>query len=397
MADTEPKPAETPAEKPRSTAEATITKYKTAADIVNNVVKALVPKLVEGAKIIDLCIEGDKLLEEGTGAVYNKAVKGTKVPKGIAFPTSISVNNTVAHFSPLASDPSADLTLAKDDVVKLHLGAHIDGFAAVSAETIVVGASADEPVTGRRADVLKAAYTAAEAAMRLIKVGNKNWQVTETVAKVASAWDTKPVEGMLSCQQTQNVIDGKKRIILNPSDQQKKDLETVTFAEDEVYGMDILVASSEDGKARMEDQRTTIFQRDSTVVYQLKSPSARQVFGEVVKKAGAFPFNVRMLEDEKRARVGLKEAVSHSLVKEYEVVYTPPKTFVAAFHFTIALLPAGPTLLTHPPVWYKPELVKTEKELEDEELKELVTRKLRETKKSKKKAGKAEAEAAPAA
>ena len=59
--------------------------------------------------------------------------------------------------------------------------------------------------------------------------------------------------------------------------------------------------------------------------------------------------------------------------------YTPPKTFVAAFHFTIVLLPAGPTLLTQPPVWYKPELVKTEKELEDEELKELVTRKLRDT------------------
>ena len=93
------------------------------------------------------------------------------------------------------SDPSADLTLAKDDVVKIHLGAHIDGFAAVTAETIVVGASADAPVTGRRADVLKAAYTAAEAAMRLIKVGNKNWQVTEAVAKVAAAWDAKPVEG----------------------------------------------------------------------------------------------------------------------------------------------------------------------------------------------------------
>lgn len=72
---------------------------------------------------------------------------------------------------------------------------------------------------------------------------------------------------------------------------------------------------------------------------------------------------------------------------------------MAAFHFTIALLPAGPTLLTHPPVWYKPELVKTEKELEDEELKELVARKLRETKKSKKKAAKGaetEAEATPA-
>lgn len=55
---------------------------------------------------------------------------------------------------------------------------------------------------------------------------------------------------MLSCQQTQNVIDGKKRIILNPSEAQKRDFETVTFAEDEVYGIDILVSSTEDGKVR---------------------------------------------------------------------------------------------------------------------------------------------------
>jgi hypothetical protein len=55
---------------------------------------------------------------------------------------------------------------------------------------------------------------------------------------------------MLSCQQTQNVIDGKKRIILNPSDGQKRDFETITFAEGEVYGVDILVSSGEDGKVR---------------------------------------------------------------------------------------------------------------------------------------------------
>jgi hypothetical protein len=53
---------------------------------------------------------------------------------------------------------------------------------------------------------------------------------------------------MLSCQQTQNVIDGKKRVILNPSEAQRRDTETVTFAEDEVYGIDILISSGEDGK-----------------------------------------------------------------------------------------------------------------------------------------------------
>lgn len=64
--------------------------------------------------------------------------------------------------------------------------------------------------------------------------------------------------------------------------------------------------------------------------------------------------------------------------------YTPANTYVAAFHFTIALLPAGPLLITHPPLWYKQELVKTEKELEDEELKSLLTKSLRENKKKKK-------------
>lgn len=387
MSDTE-QPATVPvpsAEKPRSTAEADVTKYKVAADIVNNVMKKLVELSVEGAKVLDLCIEGDKLVEEGTSAVYNKSVKGVKVSKGLAFPTSVSVNNCVAHFSPLASDPLSSQALAKGDVVKLHIGAHIDGFAAISAETLVVGASESDPVTGPRADALKAAWYAAEVAMRLIKVGNKNWAVTEAVGKVTAAWDCKPVEGMLSCQQTQNVIDGKKRIILNPSEGQKRDFEAATFAEGEVYGMDVLVSSGEDGKARLEESRTTIYQRDHTVTYQLKLKTSRNIFSEVQKKAGPFPFNVRVLEDEKRARMGLQEAVQHNLVKPYEVIYTPSNTFVAAFHFTIALLPAGPILLTHPPIWYKPELVKTEKELEDPELKELLTKKLRETKKKAKK------------
>lgn len=56
---------------------------------------------------------------------------------------------------------------------------------------------------------------------------------------------------MLSCAQSQNVIDGKKRIILNPSPELKSGFDTVTFAEGDVWGIDILVASTEDGKVRI--------------------------------------------------------------------------------------------------------------------------------------------------
>jgi len=390
MADTETPAVPETLEKKAIFTEVDLTKYKTAADIAHQVTKKLIELSVEGAKVIDLCIEGDKLIEQGTGAVYNKNVKGVKVPKGVSFPTCISVNNTVSHFSPPESDPQASQVLAKGDVVKIQLGAHIDGYAAISGETIVIGASIENPITGRRADVLKAAWTATEAAMRTIKVGNKNWTVTEIVGRTSSTWDCKPVEGMLSCQQTQNIIDGKKRIILNPSEAQKRDFESATFAEGEVYGIDVLISSGEDGKARLEESRTTIFQRDSSVTYQLKMKNSRAVFSEVQKKAGSFPFNIRTLGDEKRSRMGLQEAVQHSLVKPYEVLYTPANTFVAGFHFTIALLPGGPSLITHPPIWYKPELVKTEKELVDAELKGLLARNLRENKKKAKKAKKAE-------
>lgn len=53
---------------------------------------------------------------------------------------------------------------------------------------------------------------------------------------------------MLSCQFSQNSIDGKKRIIQNPSHEQKSGHEKCTFAENEVYGIDVLISSHTDGK-----------------------------------------------------------------------------------------------------------------------------------------------------
>lgn len=90
--------------------------------------------------------------------------------KGIAFPTCLSVNNCVCHFSPIRSEP--DVLLKEGDVVKIDLGAHIDGFIAVAAFTTIVGASAEKPATGRKADAVLAAYYSSQAALRLLKTGN---------------------------------------------------------------------------------------------------------------------------------------------------------------------------------------------------------------------------------
>ena len=44
------------------------------------------------------------------------------------------------------------MVLADGDVVKIDMGAHIDGFIAVVAHTVVVGSSASNPVTGKKVE-----------------------------------------------------------------------------------------------------------------------------------------------------------------------------------------------------------------------------------------------------
>jgi len=69
-----------------------------------------------------------------------------------------------------------------------HLGCHVDGFVAVVAHTHVLS---EGPVTGRAADVLAAAHTAAEVALRLVRPGKKvgDWSFVSHVVEQMSGGD----------------------------------------------------------------------------------------------------------------------------------------------------------------------------------------------------------------
>lgn len=54
------------------------------------------------------------LMLRQTGNMYKNVKK--KIEKGVAFPTCISINNTVCHLSPLASD---ETLMEEGDVVKM--------------------------------------------------------------------------------------------------------------------------------------------------------------------------------------------------------------------------------------------------------------------------------------
>lgn len=198
-----------------------------------------------------------------------------------------------------------------------------------TGDTIVVGS---EAVTGKKADVLLAAHLASEAAIRLIKPGGRNWDVTDAVQKIAESFGCKPCEGILSHSQARNVVDGKKEIILNPSENVKR--ETHLFEEGDVFGVDILVSTG-DGKVKKVESRTTVFKRASDLKYSLKMPTSRRALSEIDKSFGAFPFTLRALSDkidEKSARMGVIEPQKHGLLLAYDVFEAKAEDFVALFH-----------------------------------------------------------------
>jgi methionine aminopeptidase len=145
-------------------------------------------------------------------------------------------------------------------MVKVDLGCHIDGYIAVGAHTVVVGhtPAPEAPVTGPRADVLQAAWTAARVAANLIQPGNTNAQVTSAVQKVAEAYGVKAIHGTVMHEMKRFVIDGKKVILLRDEGEEK--VEPCTFEKFEVYSIDVAMSSGE-GKPRQTDLRTTVFKR----------------------------------------------------------------------------------------------------------------------------------------
>ena len=176
------------------------TKYREAAKIVNLALQGLMQLCAPDKTVLELCNFGDQVIIQKCATIFRGKVNGKPIDKGVAFPTCVSVNECVCHTSPLASESQPPI--AEGDMVKFDLGCYIDGYIATVAHTVIVGKqpSPEEPLTGTKADVLHAAHIAGEVALKLIKPGNTNQQVTRAISKVAEAFGVNCVAGALSHQ-----------------------------------------------------------------------------------------------------------------------------------------------------------------------------------------------------
>jgi methionine aminopeptidase len=285
---------------------------------------------------VELCERGDKLLEDEIAKVY----KGKKITKGVGHPTTISPSSYITPYTPLKSDTEeAATTLKEGEIVKIQLGAQIDGFGTIVCDNFQVPAEGGPApgtgeVTGREADLLTATYYANELLLRLMlppgltATGTEEekkkaaaakpysqGQITQLLEKLVKSYDCNIVESTTSWLFDRNEIEGTKKIILSPGEGVKGEGLPEPM---EVWGVEMGVSLGS-GKVKSIPNRATLHRR-TTTTYGLKRPSSRQTLSEIVKRFGTFPFSLRQLEDERAGKVGIVECVRGNVVRQYEVV-----------------------------------------------------------------------------
>lgn len=332
----------------------TLTKYKTAAQISQNVLSSVSGTLgsthdrwnmtlnwptglcVAGAKIVEVCQKGDALLVEEIGKVY----KGNKkLSKGVAHPTTVSPSAYVTPYTPLVSDVEEAATeLKAGEVVKIQLGAQIDGFGTIVCDSVIVPAAEDQNGTEpneRQADLMLANYYANELLIRLMippgllasgtdeekakasaEKAPSAHKITQLLEKVVKSYGCNLVENTTSWLFDRNEIEGKKKIILAPGENATKGEGIPEVGE--VWGVEMGVSLGT-GKTKDLGKRPTLHRR-TTTTYQLKRPSSRSTLSEIVAEYKTFPFSLRQLKDERSAKVGVVECVRYGVLRQYEVV-----------------------------------------------------------------------------
>ncbi|KAL9104980.1 MAG: hypothetical protein Q9163_000152 [Psora crenata] len=359
----------------------TLTKYKTAAQISHKVLDAVTAWCAEGEKIVSICEKGDNLLSDEVAKVY----KGKKISKGISHPTTVSPSSYITPYTPLSTDAEeASTALKAGEAVKIQLGAQIDGFGTIVCDTVVVQAdkNKDKELSGREADLLLATYYANELLLRLMlppgllaagsdeekkKAASEKpisqTKMTKMLDTVVKSYDCNIVESTTSWLFERNEIEGKKKIVLAPENENAKGEGVPEVGE--VWGVEMGVSIGT-GKNRILEKRPTLHRR-TTITYQLKRPSSRKTLSEIVKKFGTFPFSLRQLEDEREAKAGVVECVRSNVLRQYDVIADKDHATVARLFTTIAITKNGLVRLAAPPA---PDMAryKTDKKITDQEI-----------------------------
>jgi methionyl aminopeptidase len=293
-----------------------LAKFQHAGRILRETREEMKRSVRENMPIIEVC-------EKAEGLIMKKGAKP-------AFPCNVSVNEVAAHFT---SPPNDSRRIPERSIVKVDIGAHVDGYIADTAVTVCFDPEYE--------NLVKAAETALEKAVESIRPGMSTSRLGTIIEGIIKSHGCRPISNLTGHQV------GRYLLHTGTSLPNVTQIFSSKIKLGEVYAIEPFV-TLQNAAGKVEDsEETTIFRllRPRSV----RNPYAKRLLKYIEEYFRTLPFAERWLRNvvpEERYKEAFQELLSSKAVMAYHVFVEASRKPVAQAEHTVLVTKDGCIVLT---------------------------------------------------
>ncbi|MFZ0202341.1 MAG: type II methionyl aminopeptidase [Nitrososphaeraceae archaeon] len=248
-----------------------------------------------------------------------------------AFPVNVSLNDIAAHYT---AEPNDETIVRENDVLKIDIGVHVEGYIADTAVTV-----SNDP---RHDSLIKSAENALNEAVRISRVNTKASEIGKLIENTISNTGFKPIQNLSGHSLAQYTIHAGKSIpnirTVGPS---------FSLLSSQAYAIEPFVT--------MKDGQGVVFEGNIRNIFAIisRKPVKDEFVNEFLtylwNKFRTLPFALRWILDryeEGEARRLLDILVKKRNIHAYPILIEGKNKFVAQAEHTIVPLDGSTSVIT---------------------------------------------------
>ncbi|MFZ0441410.1 MAG: type II methionyl aminopeptidase [Methanobacterium sp.] len=304
--------------------------YKKSGQIVSKTRSLAVDYVKANMKILDLVeyVEGN-IIEMGGKP---------------AFPCNVSINEVTAHYT---SPPGDESIIKEGDLVKIDLGAHVDGYIADSAVSVFIEGNKDSDIENNKEQIdqdfnlkmIETANEALEAAISTIKDGVEIGKIGEAIEETINNKGLKSVSNLTGHSMDRWILHSGVSVPNIKEDNKHK------VQEGDVLAIEPFVT---DGVGRVGDMNDVFifrFLRERP----MRMVQARKLLNIIAVNYRNLPFSQRWLTEHinsKQLNMAMRQLLASRAIYPYHVLKEKSDARVAQAEHTIIVESDGCKIIT---------------------------------------------------
>lgn len=278
-------------------------KYRKAGRILAEVLAEARPRVEVGASLLDVA----NFVEN---AIRSRSARP-------AFPCNISLDRNAAHYTP----SPLDATRFGENMVKLDVGVHVDGYIADAAITV--------DLSGHD-KLVEASQAALDAALEIIRPGINTAQIGKVIEETITGYGYKPVYNLTGHGLSRYLAHAEPAV-------PNKAMEKGTILKDgDIIAIEPFATN---GSGRISESLINEIYGFSSF-RPVRLPATRTLLKEISESYKTLPFARRWLKG-KRAEYALMQLLRSEVVHRYPVLWEVEGALVSQAEHTVVVLEKG--------------------------------------------------------